>query len=45
MSETKAAFVEHTVRSLKNFLYRYTKDYGYNFIHTLAKNVTTLNSR
>ena len=28
MSETKAAFAEHTIRSLKNILYRYMEDYG-----------------
>ena len=30
MSETKAAFAERTIRSLKSILYRYTEDYGYN---------------
>ena len=29
MSETKAAFVERTIRSLKNILYRYMEDFGY----------------
>ena len=29
MSETKAAFAEPTIRSLKNILYRYMEDYGY----------------
>ena len=33
MSETKAAFVERTTRSLKNILYRYMEDYGYKYIH------------
>ena len=28
MSETKAAFAERTIRSLKNNLYRYMEDYG-----------------
>ena len=28
MSETKAAFAERTIRSLKNILYRYMEDYG-----------------
>ena len=29
MSETKAAFAERTIRSLKNILYRYMEDFGY----------------
>ena len=29
MSETEAAFAERTIRSLKNILYRYLKDYRY----------------
>ena len=28
MSETKAAFAERTLRSLKNILYRYMEDFG-----------------
>ena len=28
MSETMAAFVERTTRSLKNILYRYMEEYG-----------------
>ena len=45
MSETKAAFVERTIRSLKNFLYRYMEDFGYMYIHKLPQFITTLNSR
>ena len=45
MSETKAAFAERTIRSLKNFLYRYMEDYGYKYIHKLPQFITTLNSR
>ena len=45
MSETKAAFAERTIRSLKNTLYRYLEDYGYNYIHRLPQFITTLNSR
>ena len=45
MSETKAAFAERTIRSLKNILYRYMEDYGYNFIHKLPQFIATLNSR
>ena len=45
MSETKAAFAERTIRSLKNILYRYMEDNGYKCIHKLTQFVTTLNSR
>ena len=45
MSETKAAFAERTIRSLKNILYRYMEDNGYKYIHKLTHFVTTLNSR
>ena len=45
MSETKAAFAERTIRSLKNILYRHMEDYGYKFIHKLPQFITTLNSR
>ena len=45
MSETKAAFAERTIRSLKNILYRYMEDNGYKYIHKLTQFVTTLNSR
>ena len=45
MSETRAAFAEHTIRSLKNILYCYMEDNGYKYIHKLTQFVTTLNSR
>ena len=45
MNETKAAFAERTIRSLKNILYRYMEDYGYKYIHKLPQFITTLNSR
>ena len=45
MSETKAAFAECTIRSLKNILYRYMEDDGDKYIHKLTQFVTTLNSR
>ena len=45
MSETKAAFAERTIRSLKKILYRYMEDNGYNYIHKLIQFLTTLNSR
>ena len=34
-SETKAAFAERIIRSLKNILYRYMVDFGYKYIHKL----------
>ena len=45
MNETKAAFAERTIRSLKKTLYRYMEDNGYKYIHKLTQIVTTLNSR
>ena len=45
LNETKAAFAERTIRSLKNLLYRYMEDYGYNYIHKLPQFITTLISR
>ena len=45
MSETKAAFAERTIRSLKNILYRYMEDNGEKYIQKLTQIVTTLNSR
>ena len=45
MSETKAAFAERTIRSLKNILYRYIEDFGYKNILKLPQFITTFNSR
>ena len=45
MSETKAAFSERTIRSLKNILYRYIEGFGYKYIHKLPQFIATLNSR
>ena len=45
MSETKAAFAERTIRSLKNILYRYMEDFGYKYIQKLPQFIATLNSR
>ena len=45
MSETKAAFAERTIPSLKNILYRYMEDKGYKYIHELTQFVTTTSSR
>ena len=45
MSETKATFVERTIRSLKIILYRYMEEYGYKYNHKLYQFVKILNSR
>ena len=45
MSETKAAFAERTIRSLKNILHRYMEDFGYKYVHKLPQFITTFNSR
>ena len=45
MSETKAAYAERKIRSLKNILYRYMEGYGYKYIHKLAQFIATMNSR
>ena len=45
MSETKAAFAERTIRSLKNIWYRYMEDYGYKYIHKLPQFIATVSSR
>ena len=45
MSETKAAFAERTIRSLKNILYRYMEDFGFKYIHKLPQFIATLNSK
>ena len=45
MSETKAAFAERTIRSLKIILYGYMEDNGYKYIHKLTQFVLTINSR
>ena len=44
MSETKAAFAERTIRSVKNILYRYMEDFGYKYIHKQPQFITTLSS-
>ena len=43
-SETKAAFAERTIPSLKNKLYRYVEDSGCKCSNKLTQFVTTLNS-
>ena len=44
LSETTAAFVDRTLRSLNKILYRYMMDFGYKYIHKLPQFVTNLNS-
>ena len=44
-NETKAAFAERTIRSLKNKLNRYMEDKGDKYIHQMTQFVTTLNSQ
>ena len=44
-TETKAAFAERTIRSLKNIIYRYMEDNGYKYSHKLTQFVKTPNSR
>ena len=43
MSEVQ--YVQRTIRSLKNILYRYMEDYGYKYIHKLPQFIATMNSR
>ena len=45
ISETKAAFAERAVQSLKQILYRYIEDHGEKFIPKLQQFVSTLNCR
>ena len=45
MRETKAAFAERTIRSLRNILYRCMEDFGYNYILKLPQFITNLNFR
>ena len=45
MSETKAAFAEGAVQSLKHIIYRYIEDHGEKFVPKLQQFVSTLNCR
>ena len=45
MSETKAAFAERTIRSLKNILYCSVEDYGCKFFQKLPQFIATMISR
>ena len=44
-SETKAAYAERAIRSLKNIIYRFMEDSGDKYIHKLSQFVSTMNSR
>ena len=43
MTETKAAFAERAIQSLKHIIYRYMEDHGEKFIHKLPQSVSTWN--
>ena len=43
MSETKAAFAERAIQSLKHIIYRYIEDHGKKFVPKLQPFVSTLN--
>ena len=45
MSETKAAFAERAIQSLKHIIYRYIEDHGEKFVHKLPQFVSTMNCR
>ena len=45
MSETKAAYAERAIRSLKNIIYRFMEENGYKYIHKLNNFVSTMNTR
>ena len=45
MSETKAAFAERAIQSLKHKIYRYIEDHGEKFVPKLQQFVSTLNCR
>ena len=45
MSDTKVAFAERTIRSLRNILYCYMEAYDYKIIQKLSQFVKVLNSR
>ena len=44
-SETKASFANRAIHSLKRIIYRYIKDHGEKFFHTLTQFVSTMNCR
>ena len=44
-SETKGAFAERAIQSLKHIIYRYKEDHGEKFIYTLPQFVSKMNCR
>ena len=42
MGETKAAFPERTIQTLKKILYPYMENYENKFVHKVSQIVTTL---
>ena len=45
ISETKAAFAERAIQSLKHIIYRYIEDHSENFVPKLQQFVSVLNCR
>ena len=45
LNETKAAFAERTIRSLKNIIYQYMEEFRYKYLERLTQFITILNSR
>ena len=45
MSQTKAAFAERAIQSLKQIIYRYIEDHGEKIVPKLQQFVSTLNCR
>ena len=43
MSETKSAFAERAIQSLKHIIYHHIEDHGEKFIHKLPPFVSTMN--
>ena len=45
MSETKAAFAERAIQSLKHIIYRYIEHHGEKVIHKMPQIVSTMSCR
>ena len=45
MSETKAAFAERAIQSIKDIFYRYLEDYGENTVHKLPQFASSMKYR
>ena len=45
MSQTKTAFAERAIQSLKHIIYRYIEDHGEKTVHKLQQFVSTMNCR